>query len=312
MSKDQGKVVISCAITGAIHVPSMSPYLPITPKQIAEEAIAAAEAGSSAVHLHVRDPENGKPTMDLSLFQEVCHEVNDKKDVIINITTGGAPTMTPEERMVGVKRFKPELASINMGSINFGLFPAMEKINEYKWDWEKPYLEGSKDNVFKNTFYDQERIFKIMKDNGTKPELECYDVAHLYNTAYWVDKGILEPPFWLQLIFGIMGGIQPSVENLAFMKTTADKLFGSDYIWSTLAAGRYEYDLCTAGVLMGGHARVGLEDNLYIGKGRLAQSNAEMVEKMIRIVRELDREPATPRETREMLKLKGKNQTSFI
>jgi uncharacterized protein (DUF849 family) len=313
MSKSQNsKVIISCAITGAIHVPSMSPYLPITPAQIAKEAIAAAEAGASSVHLHVREPETGEPTMDLGLFREVCNEVNDKKDVVINITTGGAPTMTPEERMVGVEKFRPELASINMGSINFGLFPAMEKIKEYKWDWEKPYLERSKDNVFKNTFYDQERIFKIMDDTGTKPEMECYDVAHLYNTAYWVDKGVLKPPFWLQLIFGIMGGIQPSVENLAFMKTTADKLFGNDYIWSTLAAGRYEYNLCTAGVIMGGHARVGLEDNLYVGKGKLAKSNAEMVKKMIRIIRELDHEPATPQETRAMLKLKGQSQTNFV
>ena len=313
MSKSQNsKVIISCAITGAIHVPSMSPYLPITPAQIAKEAIAAAEAGASSVHLHVREPETGEPTMDLGLFREVCNEVNDKKDVVINITTGGAPTMTPEERMVGVEKFRPELASINMGSINFGLFPAMEKIKEYKWDWEKPYLERSKDNVFKNTFYDQDRIFKIMDDTGTKPEMECYDVAHLYNTAYWVDKGVLKPPFWLQLIFGIMGGIQPSVENLAFMKTTADKLFGNDYIWSTLAAGRYEYNLCTAGVIMGGHARVGLEDNLYVGKGKLAKSNAEMVKKMIRIIRELDHEPATPQETRAMLKLKGQSQTNFV
>jgi uncharacterized protein (DUF849 family) len=305
------KVIISCAITGAIHVPSMSPYLPITPEQIASNAIGAAKAGAGAVHIHVRDRKTGEPTMDLGLFQEVCQEVHSKSDAIINITTGGAPTMTPEERMVGVKKFKPELASINMGSINFGLFPAMEKIQEYKWDWEEPYLEKSKDNVFKNTFYDQERIFKIMENTGTKPEMECYDVAHLYNTAYWADKGVLKPPFWLQLIFGIMGGIQPSVENLAFMKTTADKLFGNDYIWSTLAAGRYEYNLCTAGVIMGGHARVGLEDNLYVGKGRLAKDNAEMVEKMVRIIKELDHEPTTPQETRAILKLKGPDQTNF-
>ena len=305
------KVIISCAVTGAIHVPSMSPYLPITPEQIASDAIRAAKAGASSVHIHVRDPKTGQPTMDLDSFQEVCQEVHGKCDAVINITTGGAPTMTPEERMVGVKKFKPELASINMGSINFGLFPAMEKIEEYKWDWEEPYLEKSKDNVFKNTFYDQERIFKIMLDNGTKPEMECYDMAHLYNTAYWADKGVIEPPFWLQLIFGIMGGIQPSVENLVYMKTTADKLFGKDYIWSTLAAGRYEYNLCTTGVIMGGHARVGMEDNLYLGRGRLAQNNGEMVEKMVRIIKELDHEPAHPKETRQMLKLKGRDQTSF-
>jgi uncharacterized protein (DUF849 family) len=305
------QTIISCAVTGAIHVPSQSPYLPITPGQIAENAIAAAEAGAGSVHIHVRDPKTGEPTMDLALFEEVCREIHQKSNVIINVTTGGAPTMTPEERMVGVKKFRPELASINMGSINFGLFPAMERISEYKWDWERPYLERSKDNVFKNTFYDQERIFRIMRDSGTKPEMECYDMAHLYNTAYWADKGVIQPPFWLQLIFGIMGGIQPSVENLVYMKTTADKLFGKDYIWSTLAAGRHEYNLCTAGVAMGGHARVGMEDNLYLGKGRLAKNNKEMIEKMVRIISELDRVPASPDEIRRMLGLKGKGDTAF-
>lgn len=306
------KVIISCAVTGSIHVPTMSPYLPITPEQIIDNCLGAAEAGAGSVHVHVRDPKTGEPTMNLDLFKEVCQEVHTKSDVVINITTGGAPTMTPEERMTGVRKFRPELASINMGSFNFALFPAMDKIKEYKWDWEKDYLERSKDNIFKNTFYDQERIFKIMEDNGTRPEMECYDVGHLYNTAYWADKGVLKPPFWLQVIFGIMGGIMPSVANLVHMKTIADSLFGKDYIWSTLAAGRFEYNLCTTGVIMGGHARVGLEDNLYIGKGRLAKNNAEMVEKMIRIIRELDREPATPQETREMLKLKGKEGAGFF
>ena len=311
MKSSDDKVIISCAVTGSIHVPSQSPHLPLTTEQIASNAIGAAKAGAGAVHIHVRDPKTGEPTMDLGLFQEVLQEVHKKSDVIINITTGGAPTMTPEERMVGVKKFKPELASINMGSMNFGLFPAMDKIKEYKWDWEEAYLEKSKNNVFKNTFYDQDRIFKIMEDNGTKPEMECYDMAHLYNTAYWADKGVIKPPFWLQLIFGIMGGIQPSVENLVYMKTTADNLFGKDYVWSTLAAGRHEYNLCTTGVVMGGHARVGMEDNLYLAKGKLAKNNGEMVEKMVRIVNELDREPASSEETRNMLNLKGKNQTAF-
>jgi uncharacterized protein (DUF849 family) len=306
------KVIISCAVTGAIHIPSMSPYLPITSEQIAQEAIASAKAGASSVHIHARDPKTGEPTMDLGLFQEICQEVNNKSDVILCITTGGAPTMTPEERMVAVKKFKPELASINMGSINFGLFPLMEKIKEYKWDWEKRYLEKSKDNIFKNTFYDQERIFKIMKENGTKPELECYDIGHLYNTAYWADKGLIDPPFWLQLIFGIMGAIQPSVENLVFMKSTADRLFGKDYLWSVLPTGRHEFNLCTVGALMGGNVRVGMEDNLYLSKGRLAKSNAEMVEKMVHLLKELDLEPTSPQETRAMLKLKGKEKTSYV
>jgi uncharacterized protein (DUF849 family) len=307
----KGKVIINCAVTGSIHVPSMTPYLPITPEQIAQEAISAGEAGASAVHLHARDPKTGQPTMDLDLFQQFCREVHRKSDVVICITTGGAPTMTPEERMIAVKRFKPELASINMGSINFGLFPIMDKIKEYKWDWEKDYLERSKDNVFKNTFYDQERILKIMRDTGTKPELECYDMAHLYNTAYWADKGALDPPFWLQFILGIMGGIQPSVENLVFMKNTADKLFGNHYVWSALPVGQHEFYLCTVAAIMGGNARVGLEDNIYLGKGTLARSNAEMIGKMVRILKELGMESTSPKETREILRLKGKEGTSF-
>lgn len=307
-----GKVIISCAITGSIHIPSMSPFLPITPQQITQEAIAAAGAGASSVHLHARDPKTGEPSMDLGLFQEFCQEVNRKSDVIICITTGGSPIMTPEERMVAVKKFKPEMASINMGSINFGLFPLMEKIKEYKWDWEKGFLEKTKDNIFKNTFYDQERILKIMRDNGTKPELECYDVGHLYNTAYWAEKGAISPPFWLQLILGITGAIQPSVENLVFMKNTADRLFGKDYTWSALPTGRHEFGLCTVAAIMGGHVRVGMEDNLYLSKGKLAQSNAEMVEKMVHILDEFDLSPASPYETRATLKLKGKNQTNYI
>ena len=307
----RGKVIINCAVTGSIHIPAMTPYLPITPEQIAREAISAGEVGASTVHLHARDPKTGEPTMDLDLFQQFCREVDRKSDVVICITTGGAPTMTPEERMVAVKRFKPELASINMGSINFGLFPLMDKIKEYKWDWEKDYLERSRDNVFKNTFYDQERILKIMRENGTKPEMECYDIAHLYNTAYWADKGALDPPFWLQFILGIMGGIQPSVENLVFMKNTADKLFGTDYVWSALPVGHHEFDLCTVAAIMGGNVRVGLEDNVYLGKGTLARSNAEMIQKMVRILRELEMEPASPKETREILKLKGKEKTDY-
>jgi uncharacterized protein (DUF849 family) len=312
MAMKQDKVIINCAITGSINIPSQSEYLPITPQQIAEDSVRAANAGAGTVHLHVRDPETGEPTMDLGLFQEVCQEVHNKSDVVICITTGGSPTMTPEERMVGVRKFKPELASINMGSINFGLFPLMDKIKEYKWPWEKEYLERSKDFVFKNTFYDQERIFKIMQDNGTKPELECYDIAHLYNTAYWLDKGVLRPPFWMQFIFGIMGGIQPSVENLVFMKNTADKLFGEDYVWSVLPVGRHQFQLGIVAVVMGGNVRVGLEDNLYLIKGKLLTSNEEAVIKIRRIVeQELGMKVTTPDETRDILKLKGKKNTNF-
>jgi len=312
MAMEQRKVIINCAVTGAIHVPSQSEYLPITPQQIADESVRAAKAGAATVHVHVRDPKSGEPTMDLALFKEVCQEVRNRSDVVICITTGGHPLMTPEERMVGVKALSPELASINMGSINFGLFPLMDKIKDYKWSWEKDYLERSKDNIFKNTFYDQERILKIMEDNGTKPELECYDVAHLYNTAYWVDKGFIRPPFWLQLVFGIMGGIQPSVENLVFMKNTADKLFRDEYAWSTLAVGRHQFPLGMVAIVMGGNVRVGLEDNLYLEEGRLLTSNEEAVTKIRRIAeKELGIPIATSDETRKLLKLKGKKNTNF-
>jgi uncharacterized protein (DUF849 family) len=305
------KVIINCAVTGAIHVPSMSPYLPITPEQISQGAIDAAEAGAATVHLHARNPKTGEPTMDLDLFQTFCQEVHQKSDAVICITTGGAPTMTPEERMVAVKKFKPELASLNMGSMNIGLFPQKERIKEYKWDWEEPYLDRSRDNVFKNTFYDQERILSICSANGTKPEMECYDVGHIYSTAYWADKGVIEPPFWLQFIFGLLGGIGSSVDNLVLMKNTADKLFGDDYIFSVLAAGRNEFSLGTIGAIMGGSVRVGLEDNLYLGKGELAKSNADMVHKMVRILRELSIEHASPQEARKILNLKGKQNTNF-
>jgi len=305
------KVIINNAVTGSIHVPSLSPYLPITPEQIAKEAILAAEAGAATVHLHARDPETGRPDMDPELFKIFCRQIHEQSDAVICITTGGSITMTPEERMVAVNVMAPELATINMGSINFGLFPMMDRIKNYQYDWEKPYLEASKDLVFKNTFYDQERIFKIMDECGTKPELECYDVGHLYNTAYWADKGVLKPPFWIQLILGIYGAIQPSVENLVFMKETADKLFGDAYLFSVLAVGKHEFNLGTVGVVMGGNVRVGLEDNLYLGKGEKARSNADMVMKMKRIISELDFEIATPDEARQMLGLKGKKHTRF-
>ena len=305
------KCIINCAVTGAIHVPSQTPHLPITPEQIAKEAIAAGEAGAATVHLHARVPTTGQPTMDIGLFQEFCRDIKDKSDAVICITTGGAPTMTLEERMTAVKKFKPELASINMGSFNFGMFPIMDRVTDFIHDWEEPYLENSKDLVFKNTFYDQERIFGIMEENGTKPELECYDIGHLYNTAYWADKGILKPPFWIQLILGITGAIQPSVENLVFMKNTADKLFGDDYVWSVLAAGRHEYTLGSVGAIMGGSVRVGLEDNIYLGKGELAQTNADMVTKMKRILQEFSIENATPAEARQLLGLKGSAMTEF-
>ena len=305
------KCIINCAITGSIHVPSQTPYLPITPEHIASEAIAAVEAGAATVHVHARDPKTGQPTMDLGLFKEFGSEISQKSEGVICITTGGSITMTPEERMTAVKKYRPELASLNMGSINFGLFPMKDRIKEYKFDWEEPYLEGSRDLIFKNTFYDQERIFAIMDDTGTKPEMECYDVGHLYNTAYWADKGKLKPPFWIQLILGITGAMQPSVEELVHMKGTADKLFGKDYVFSVLAAGRHEFNLGTVGAVMGGSVRVGMEDNLYLAKGELAKSNADMVAKIKSILTLLGIDTASPAEAREILGLKGKADTGF-
>ncbi len=305
------KVIVNCAVTGAIHIPSMSPYLPITAKQIADEAVSAAQAGAATVHLHARDPETGQPNSDAELFRVFCQDVHARSDVIICITTGGGLGMTVDERMIAVKKLKPELASLNMGSINFGLFPLKDQIKEYKHEWEEKYLEMTRDFVFKNTFSDVGRILEIMRDNGTKPEMECYDIGHLYNTAYFADKGYLEPPFWFQFIMGIMGGIQPSVDNLLHFKNTADKLFGKDYLWSVLAAGKNEFALGTVAVVMGGNVRVGMEDNLYLGKGKLARNNAEMVAKIVRIMGELSMEHATPDETRKILGLKGKDQTSF-
>lgn len=305
------KCIINCAVTGSIHIPSQTPYLPITPEQITNESLAAHQAGAATVHLHARDPESGKPTMDLDLFRAFCTEIKEKSDVVICITTGGSPAMTIEERMSAVRKLKPELASVNMGSMNFGMFPLLDRVSDFKHDWEKAYLEGSKDLVFKNTFADQEQIFRILDENGTRPELECYDIGHLYNTAYWADKGLLRPPFWIQFILGITGAIQPSVENLVFMKNTADRLFGNDYVWSVLAAGRHEFSLGSVGAIMGGSVRVGLEDNIYLSKGRLASGNGEMVAKMKRILNEFSIESASSDEARVILGLKGNALTEF-
>ncbi len=307
----QAQCIINCAVTGSIHVPSQTPYLPITPRQIADEAVGAAAAGAATVHLHARQPDSGQPTMNPDLFREFCQDISARCEAVICITTGGAPTMSIEERMTAVQQFQPELASVNMGSINFGIYPQLERIKEFRHDWEAPYLDGTRDLVFKNTFQDQERVFAIMADSGTRPELECYDVGHIYNTAYWADKGVLQPPLWIQFILGIHGAIQPSVRNLLFMKETADSLFGNDYLWSVLAAGRHEFGLGTVGAVLGGSVRVGLEDNLYLRKGELARSNAEMVAKIKRLVDELGIQTAGPREARRLLQLKGKDQTRF-
>lgn len=305
-------VIVSCAVTGAIHVPTMSPHLPITPEEIAENAIEATDAGASIVHIHVRDPETGEPVTDLDLFEEVATRIHEGCDAIVQPTTGGAPTMAPEERVQVVPRLEPEMASCNMGSINFGLYPLLRKFDEFEHEWEREYLEGTRDLIFKNTFQDLETILPIFDEHGTKPELECYDVGHLYNAKHLLDRGLLEAPLHLQFVMGIHGGIAAEAENLTHMVRVADDLFGDDYSFSVIGAGRNEFPMGAQAVNMGGHARIGLEDNLYLAKGALAENNAQLVEKMVGLIDDLTgRGIATPDEVREFLDLKGKEGTAM-
>jgi len=311
MAKD-GKVIITCAVTGSIHTPSMSPHLPITPDEIAEAAIAAAEAGAAVLHLHARDPKDGRPTPEPSVFMEFLPRIKQSCDGIINITTGGGAGMTIEERLAAPLMAEPELCSLNMGSMNFGLFPILDKMQDFKHEWERRHLEGSRDFIFKNTFADIERLLRELGEGcGTRFEFECYDVGHLYTLAHFLERGLAKPPLFVQTIFGILGGIGPEPDNLMFMKRTADRLFGDDYEWSILAAGRHQMGLCTMGAMMGGNVRVGLEDSLYIAKGRLAESNAQQVAKIRRILEDLSLEIATPAEARERLALKGGDRVGF-
>jgi uncharacterized protein (DUF849 family) len=306
-----GKVIVSCAVTGSIHVPSQTPHLPITPAQIAENALGAAEAGAAIVHLHARDPETGRPTPDPEVFAEFLPEIAARCNVVINITTGGGHGMTVEERTQAARRFKPELCSLNMGSMNFGLFPVLDRVSEFEHPWEREYLENSRDFIFRNTYADVESIVGLLGAEGTRFEFECYDVGHLYNLANFVERGIVEPPLFVQTIFGILGGIGPEPENLMHMKHVADRLFGDDYYWSILGAGRHQTNLVTMGAILGGSVRVGLEDSIYLSNGQLAESNAEQVAKIVRIVGELSLEIATPDEAREMLALKGADRTAI-
>ncbi|HEY1520893.1 MAG TPA: 3-keto-5-aminohexanoate cleavage protein [Solirubrobacteraceae bacterium] len=302
---------MSCAITGSIHVPTVSEYLPITPDEIADGAIGAAEAGATIVHLHARDPETGRPTPDPEIFAQFLPKIRHGCDAVINITTGGGHGMTLEERSAAARVFKPELCSMNMGSMNFGLFPVLDRVAEFKHPWEREYLEGSRDFIFRNTYKDIERLVTELGENGTRFEFECYDVGHLYNLAHFVDTGLVKPPLFVQTIFGILGGIGPEPENLMHMKTTADRLFGDDYYWSVLGAGRHQTSLVTMSAIMGGSVRVGLEDSIYLAKGELARSNADQVTKICRILGELSLEVASTGEAREMLGLKGAAQTAI-
>ena len=306
-----GNVIVSCAVTGSIHVPSQTPYLPITPEQIAESAVGAAEAGAAIVHLHARNPENGRPMPDPDLFARFLPEIRSRCDAVINITTGGGHGMTVEERTRAAMRFEPELASLNMGSMNFGLFPVLGRIDTFQHPWEPEYLEMTRDFIFRNTYKDIETIVRTLGATGTRFEFECYDVGHLYNLAHLLDRGVVEPPLFVQTIFGILGGIGPEPQNLMHMKAIADSLFGDDYYWSILGAGRHQTNLVTMGAILGGSVRVGLEDSIYLAKGKLAESNSAQVAKIVRILRELSLEVATPNEAREMLDLKGADATKI-
>jgi|TARA_B110001450_G_C17608267_1_gene476110 uncharacterized protein (DUF849 family) len=311
MAKEKRKVIITCAVTGAIHTPSMSPYLPVTPSEIATAAILAAEAGASILHLHARDPETGKPTQDPSVFEKFLPRIKQSTDAVINITTGGSPHMTVEERMLPATKFKPEVASLNMGSMNFGLYPMLDRFDHFENEWERENLEKSRDLVFKNTFQDIETILKIGNDNGTRFEFECYDISHLYNLAHFVDRGLAKTPLFIQSVFGLLGGIGGHPEDLMHMKRTADRLFGHDYQWSILGAGRNQMSLAATGAAQGANVRVGLEDSLWIAPGELAQSNADQVTKIRKILDGLSLEIATPNEAREMLNLKGGDNVNF-
>ena len=305
------KVIITCAVTGSIHTPSMSPHLPVTAEEIADAAIGAAEAGAAVVHLHARDPETGAPDQSPERFEPFLRVIKQRSDVVVNITTGGAPTMSVEERLRPVATFKPEVASLNMGSMNFGLYPMLGRFKEFKTDWERPYLEGSKDRIFKNTFQDIENILTTCADNGTRFEIECYDIGHLYTLAHFVERGLVKPPFFVQSVFGILGGIGTHPEDVMHMRRTADRLFGDGYRWSVLGAGRQQMSIAAMAASMGGNVRVGLEDNLWIGPGKLAASNAEQVTKARGIIEGLGLEIATPQEAREILELKGADKVAF-
>ena len=312
VKKPGDKVIITCAVTGSIHTPTMSPHLPITPQQIAENALGAAEAGAAIVHLHARDPQDGRPTPDPEVFLQFLPVIKQASNVVVNITTGGGHGMSLEERLAAARRAQPEMCSLNMGSMNFGLYPMLQRYQSWKYDWEPQALERSRDFIFRNTYQDIEYILKeIGEGYGTRFEFECYDVGQLYTLAHFLDRGLVKPPLFVQLIFGILGGIGTSPEDLMHMKRTADSLFGDAYRFSILAAGRHQMRLGTMGAILGGNVRVGLEDSIYLGRGHLAKSNAEQVSRIRSILENLSLEIATPAEARARLQLKGGDQVGF-
>jgi uncharacterized protein (DUF849 family) len=306
------KIIISCAITGSIHTPTMSDALPVTPDEIATQAIDAAKAGAAILHLHARDPKDGRPTPDPAVYMQFLPRIKQATDAVVNITTGGAVTMTVEQRISAAQQLSPEMCSLNMGSMNFALYPMAKRFKTWKYDWEESYLTNSDTYIFPNTFRDIEKMSNLLgQEHGIKFEHECYDVGHLYSLAHCIDRGMFKPPVFVQLIFGILGGIGADLDNLMFMKRTADKLFGKEYYWSVLAGGRHQMNFGTNAAMLGGNIRVGLEDSLYIGPGKLAKSNAEQVAKIRRIVEELGFEVATPAEARATLGLKGADRVKF-
>lgn len=311
MPTPQRKVIITCAITGSIHTPSMSPHLPITPQEVADAAVGAAEAGAAIVHLHARDPVDGHPTQDPKYFCTFAGDIASRSDVVINFTTGGASTMTIEERLQPALQLKPEVASLNMGSMNFGLFPMLKRYRNFKFAWERPYLAGSDDRVFKNTFKDIEYILTSCANNGTRFEIECYDIGHLYTAAHFLDRGAVNPPLFIQSVFGILGGIGAHPDDVAHMKRTADRLFGDEYRWSVLGAGRNQMPVAKMSVEMGGNVRVGLEDSLWLGPGKLAESNAAQVTAARSMIEAMGLEIAAPNDARHILGLKGKHAVAF-
>ena len=305
------KVIITCAVTGAIHTPSMSPYLPVTADEIADAALGAAEAGAAIVHLHARDPKDGRPTQDPVYFRPFLERIKAASNVVVNLTTGGAPTMLVEERVQPALRFKPEVASLNMGTMNFGLWEMLRRFKDFKHDWERPYLENSYKGIFRNTFADIAYILEACSNNGTRFEIECYDIGHLYSAAYFLEQGLVKPPLLIQSVFGIRGGIGAHVEDLMHMRRTADRLFGDQYVWSVLGAGRNQIPTATVSAAIGGNVRVGLEDSLWEGPGTLSQTNAAQVRRIRTVIEALSLQVATPDDAREMLQLKGAGNVAF-
>jgi uncharacterized protein (DUF849 family) len=310
-SRPKKKVIITCAITGSIHTPTMSPHLPITPDEIAQQAIGAAQAGAAIVHLHARDPKDGRPIQDPAYFKAFATQIKAQSDVVLNFTTGGAPTMDIEERLQPALQLKPEVASLNMGSMNFGLYPMLGRFKNFKHEWEKPYLQESDGRIFKNTFKDIQYILESCRANKTRFEIECYDIGHLYTAAHFLERQIVEPPLFIQSVFGILGGIGAHPEDVMQMKRTADRLFGNDYVWSVLGAGRNQMPTATMSAVMGGNVRVGLEDSIWNGPGELAKTNAEQVKRIRTIIEALSLEVASPDEAREILQLKGRENVGF-